>query len=431
MSQQPQPSSNETHMSFAAPAAINDTPGSAESGSGGTLSYVAPSSGTSTSNFTMVRNVPALRGSSTRSNSARSARPRRSMSAIEDNGGPSQTTEAAREGEVCRTAASSKRKSSGSATRNESELRLRRQLQHSNEKLDRSEQARTELEGRLKLFQDVLNHRDQMIHNVEVYSHQHFEEYQEHVNAEMEYMKASLANASNMLNEQSLALAEAHLMDEGSAMRIIELGRRGELAEQGTAHIIQESIAMRERYHAELESAVRQIQEQQEQSESASEQFRQHGQQLREACVQYVNEREKANKEEMESLAVTLEKNSQEMSMNSEMVMEHGRHAVAVRDERVAELQVAINEMSESMMKKDEIIVQRNERIEELIGRIERDTTDAGHRLMLAGWDIDNLKTEMSQMKDNMEFEMYQMKEINEAEIAERDTTNWRMPRRI
>ena len=47
---------------------------------------------------------------------------------------------ATREDEVCRSVASSKRKPSGRATRNEGELRLRRQLQHSNEKLDRSEQ---------------------------------------------------------------------------------------------------------------------------------------------------------------------------------------------------------------------------------------------------------------------------------------------------
>ena len=41
MSQKPQSSSNETHYSFAAaPAAINDTPGSVESGGGGTVSYV-------------------------------------------------------------------------------------------------------------------------------------------------------------------------------------------------------------------------------------------------------------------------------------------------------------------------------------------------------------------------------------------------------
>ena len=46
MSEQPQSSSNETHYSFAAPAQINDTPGSVESGGGGggggTISYVAP-----------------------------------------------------------------------------------------------------------------------------------------------------------------------------------------------------------------------------------------------------------------------------------------------------------------------------------------------------------------------------------------------------
>jgi hypothetical protein len=94
---------------------------------------------------------------------------------------------------------------------------------------------------------------------------------------------------------------------------------------------------------------------------------------MREACIQYGNEREKANKEEMESLAMTLGKNSQELTMNNEMVMEHGRQAVAVRDERVAEMQIAINELSESLVKKDVIIEQRNERIKELVGRVERE----------------------------------------------------------
>ena len=48
---------------------------------------------------------------------------------------------------------------------------------------------------------------------------------------------------------------------------------------------------------------------------------------------------------------------------------------------------------------------------------------------MLSGWDVDKLTSEMNQMKDTMEYEMNQMREVNEAEIAERDTTNWRMPR--
>ena len=72
MSQQPQSSSNETNFSFAAaPAAINDTPGSVESGGGGgTMSYVAPGSGTSTSDFTMVSNATSHRGSARRSTSS-------------------------------------------------------------------------------------------------------------------------------------------------------------------------------------------------------------------------------------------------------------------------------------------------------------------------------------------------------------------------
>ena len=262
----------------------------------------------------------------------------------------------------------------------------------------------------MKLFQDALSHRNQMIHNVEVYSHQHHEEYQEHVNTEMEYMRASLVNAHNMLNEQSQALAEAHLMDEGSTMRIIELGKRVELAEQGTAHIIQDSIAMRERDRTELESAARQFREQHEQSETAAAQFRRSGLQLREACTQYVNDREKANKEEMESLAMMLEANSQELTMNNEMVMEHGRQAVALRDEGAAEMQVAINELSESLAKKDEIIEQKDRRIKEQGERIRKVMDDSGHRATLSEMDIYALK-----------LRKYQLEERSEAEVVEKE----------
>jgi hypothetical protein len=58
----------------------------------------------------------------------------------------------------------------------------------------------------------------------------------------------------------------------------------------------------------------------------------------------------------MESLALSLEMNFQELTVNNEMVMEHGRQAAALRDERAAEMQLAINELSESLVKKDEII---------------------------------------------------------------------------
>ena len=183
------------------------------------------------------------------------AHPRSRAMEGDGNGGRSPSGTVTREDEVGKPATSSKRKSSTSATRNESEARLRRQLQHNTEKLERSERARTELENRLILYQDVLAHRDQMINNVEVYSQQHHEEYQEHVNSEMEFMRRSLINAYNILDEQSTALAEAHLMDEGSTQRIIELERRGQLAEAGAAHIVQESVAMKGRYLTELENA--------------------------------------------------------------------------------------------------------------------------------------------------------------------------------
>ena len=215
MSQKNQSSSNDTSFTFAANAApapaINDTPGSAESGGGGgTISYRGPESGASSNSFTVITQAGSLRGSANRSTSARSPRAPRTR-AVEsgDNGGRSPSGTATREDEVGKPATSSKRKSSTSATRNESEARLRRQLQHNVvEKLERSEQARTELENRLALYQDVLSHRDQMINNVEVYSHQHHEEYQEHVNSEMEFMRRSLIDAYNLLDEQSNALSQ-------------------------------------------------------------------------------------------------------------------------------------------------------------------------------------------------------------------------------
>ena len=231
MSQKNQSSSNDTSFSFganAAPAqAINDTPGSQESGGGGTISYRAAGSIASTSSFTVVNQADVVRGGSARrATSARSPRAARSRIA-EDGGGRSPSGAATREDEAGKFTTSSKRKPSTSATRNESEARLRRQLQHNTEKLERSERARTELENKLNLYQDVLAHRDQMINNMEIYSHQHHEEYQEHVNSEMEFMRVSLIDAHHVLEEQTIALAEAHLLDEGSTMRIIELEKRG------------------------------------------------------------------------------------------------------------------------------------------------------------------------------------------------------------
>ena len=75
-------------------------------------------------------------------------------------------------------------------------------------------------------------------------------------------MRRSLINAYNLVDEQSNALAEAHLMHEGSTQRIHELGKRGQVAEAGAAHIVQENMAMSGRYHSDLENASQLIREQ-------------------------------------------------------------------------------------------------------------------------------------------------------------------------
>ena len=102
--------------------------------------------------------------------------------------------------------------------------------------------------------------------------------------------------------------------------------------------------------------------------------------------------------------------NSQELIMNNEMVVEHGRQAVALRDEHVAEMKAAINELSESLVKKDEIIEQKDHRIRDQADRIKLIADDYGHRSMLSAMEADNLK-----------FEIQQLREINEAEVADRE----------
>ena len=95
----------------------------------GTVSYVAPGSGASTSSFTVVSNIMSNRGSARRSTSARSQPFRRPSTAIGDSSGLVPSDVVTREDGAGRSAISSKRKPSGSASRNEGEFRLRRQLQ--------------------------------------------------------------------------------------------------------------------------------------------------------------------------------------------------------------------------------------------------------------------------------------------------------------
>ena len=100
-------------------------------------------------------------------------------------------------------------------------------------------------------------------------------------------MKASLANATCIMSEQSEALSEAHLMDEGSTMRIIELGRRNELAEDGARQIVHGSEAARRRYRSELENAVQHIEAQHHEAQETAEQFRVQRERFQEECLNF------------------------------------------------------------------------------------------------------------------------------------------------
>ena len=66
-------------------------------------------------------------------------------------------------------------------------------------------------------------------------------------------------------------------------------------------------------------------------SEAMASHYRQDGLQLREACAQYVNEKEMANKEEMELLRQRLTESSQMMVVNNEMVNEPSHYEMKER----------------------------------------------------------------------------------------------------
>ena len=157
--------------------------------------------------------------------------------------------------------------------------------------------VRTELEERVSLFEDALR---ESVHEMEIYPNNNFELYQENVTSEVEYMNASLANAARIMSEQSEALSKAHLMDEGSTMRIIELGRRNELAEDGARHIVHESEAARRRYHSELENAVQHFQAQHHEAQETAAKFRVQRERLQEECLNYVAEKEKMYRREVD-----------------------------------------------------------------------------------------------------------------------------------
>ena len=118
---------------------------------------------------------------------------------------------------------------------------------------------------------------------------------------------------------------------------------------------------MRGKYLTELENASQLIRQQHDTSEAMTVHFRQDGLQLREACAQYVQDRENASKEEMEQLELKLSEQSHMMADNNEMIMEYGQQAVAVRDEQLVEMQSTIDELTASLSHKDNLIAIRDD----------------------------------------------------------------------
>ena len=95
---------------------------------------------------------------------------------------------------------------------------------------------------------------------------------------------------------------------------------------------------------------------------------------------------------------------------NNEMVMEHDQHAVALRDERVAEMQTAINELTESLSKKEQIIGIKDGIARERYLKIQEMSNENQEK---------ELEHEIE--KNDLKHKMHHLKSKNENEISSKE----------
>ena len=167
---------------------------------------------------------------------------------------------------------------------------------------------------------------------------------------------------------------------------------------------------MRGKYLTELENASQLIRQQHDTSEAMTVHFRQDGLQLREACAQYVQDRENASKEEMEQLKLKLSEQSHMMADNNEMIMEYGQQAVAVRDEQLVEMQSTIDELTASLSHKDNLIAIRDDANRDHIVKV-RDMKNM----------IQEREEEYNRKHNELEVEIRSLMRLNENESATRE----------
>ena len=118
-------------------------------------------------------------------------------------------------------------------------------------------------------------------------------------------------------------------------------------------YIIQESEIARQRYHSELENAVRHIQEQHHNAEETAEKFRQQRERLQQECHEYVAEKEEMNRQEMASITSRLAANAEMVMVNNENLQANAQNAVMIKDQELVHMQGQIPESTENMRQKD------------------------------------------------------------------------------
>ena len=104
------------------------------------------------------------------------------------------------------------------------------------------------------------------------------------------------------------------------------------------------------------------------------------------------------------------------MVVSNEMVMEHGQRAVALRDEQLAEMQSAINELTASLKRKDDIIAAKDSATRDHFAKV-RDMANMAQK-----------KDEYLWKHNELQVEIRHLMKLNENEI---DSKEWHEERFI
>eukprot|EP00435_Cladocopium_sp_Y103_P026723 s1517_g6.t1 len=108
------------------------------------------------------------------------------------------------------------------------------------------------LAGNIKVLQNEVSTRDQVIRDIEIKFTEYLQGYYQNVNSEFQTLNDRLAGSTTEVREYQAELMVAAQDDEGSTMRIQDLEKKKNLAEDVAKRIYEKGMVMREEYQDQV-----------------------------------------------------------------------------------------------------------------------------------------------------------------------------------